>query len=319
MTDTAAAAIGGDPAEILSARALDVAPYRERVRVLTERFGLGLEATLFALGALPICLPRADHPERRRAMARFIAARAGKVSAAFPQLVADHFAALRRPGRVDVMRQAVEPGVAGLLSLLTGVPIAFDRHPNVSRIFSPGLGPARRRRVEAELRDFIAECQARFPEDDEAMTGLRLSLLILGRDALVGTLGTSLERLVAASQGAAWREVDWPPTPPATGVPYIERVAVEPVTVAARALAPGDSLRAQLSEYEAAPDPRTRMSFFGAGAHLCLGRTMALDLWAALGAYLADGRERPRVVAYALRRDDVFAIPERFELEVSAP
>ncbi len=319
MTDTAAAAIGSDPAEILSARALDVAPYRDRVRLLTERFGLELDATLFALGALPICLPRADHPERRRAIARFIAARAEAVRAELPALVAEHFAALRRPGRADVMREAVEPGVAALLSLLTGVPIVFDRHAHVSRIFSPGLGPARRRQVEAELRDFIAECRARFAQDDEAMTGLRLSLLILGRDALVGTLGVSLQRLVAAADGAAWRDIDWPATPPATGVPYIERVAVEPVTVAGRALAPGNSIRAELASYEAAPDPRTRASFFGAGAHLCLGRTLALDLWAALGAFLAQGDERPRLLTFALRRDDVFAIPERFEIEVALP
>ena len=52
-------------------------------------------------------------------------------------------------------------------------------------------------------------------------------MVILGRDTLLGTLGESLYCILSTNQGRRLNEISYPQTPPETGVPYIERIAVK--------------------------------------------------------------------------------------------
>ena len=310
--------IPDEPAEILKARDLDVVPYAPRVGALADRLGLDLSATLDALNAVPLCLPRDRHSEARRDMAGLIAAQAEPLRAALPGLVARHFAPLTRPGRVDAMAGVVAPAVAEVISILVGMSVTVEEGSHISRIFSQTLGVARRKRMDEELARLQRRLRDQFPAADDRTLGLKLSLLILGRDAMMGTFGCSLEDM-ARRAGGGWSALAWPETPPRTGVPYIDRIALGDVTVGGRPVDKGETIRAALADYEKADDPRLRLSFFGAGAHLCLGRALSLEIWRELGAFLAASPARPRVTAFALRRDDVFQIPESFEMEIAVP
>lgn len=305
-----------DPTAILRHPALDVVPYAERAARLAAHSGLDLSATIFALRHVPIAVPRDRHPEARRAMAALIAEATPGLRAELPGKVASHLAVLTRPGCIEAMEAVVTPLVGDIISALCGVTVAHHEAPTVSRIFSQKAGPARRLRIEAELRALIARIEDRYPGASPEEVGLRLSLVILGSDALMGLLGTSLHAVFTDAAGRALSEAAFPETPPRTGVPYIDRIAQEPCTVEGTALAVGDQIRAQLDVLEAAADPGRRMGFFGAGAHLCLGRALSLDLWREIGRAFSTIGARVRVVDYALRKDDVFAFPERLVLEV---
>ncbi|MFN7223685.1 MAG: hypothetical protein ACK4MS_06690 [Paracoccaceae bacterium] len=305
-----------DPAEILRSPHLDVVPYAPRVLALSEHLGIDLSATLYALGAIPLCQPRDSHPAVRRAAARMISERSGALRAAIPDIIKARCTVLTEPGRVDVMREVVEPLVSDTLSILADMPIDVAEHAHIGRIFSQTLGVAKRRKMEHELDQLVTGLRQTFPDADDETVGLKLSLAILGRDAMIGTLGCTLHDLVLKLDGAAWSTLAWPETPTRTGVPYIDRVAVQNVTIKGRPVDRGGIVRAQLDDYETAQDPRSRLGFFGAGAHLCLGRALTLDLWSALGSLLAQCAGQPHLVAFALRRDDVFHIPETLVLEI---
>lgn len=313
------AAISADPAEILKSRELDVVPYAGRVGALADRLGLDFSATIHALEAIPLCQSRERHPAVRRAMAEMVAARTEDLRRAIPGIVARSTTALTRPGRVDVMAEVVMPMVSDMISGLIEMPFDVAETGQISRVFSQALGVAKRRRMEEELARLTETLRARFPALDEEAIGLKLSLSILGRDALLGTFGCSLHAMADQAAGRSFAALDWPDLPPRTGVPYIDRVALVSVRVGDRPVDPGGNIRARLADYEGSDDPRAGLSFFGAGAHLCLGRALSLDLWRAMTAALSASPMVPRVLAYGLRRDDVFHIPETFDLEVSAP
>ena len=58
------------------------------------------------------------------------------------------------------------------------------------------------------------------------------------------------------------------------------------------------------------------MRFWGFGAHLCLGRKLSLQIWRGITTELLTLAPVVTVTRYGLLRDDVFAIPGTFEIEV---
>lgn len=307
-----------DPVEILKSRHLDVVPYAKRVVALSEHLGIDLSSTLFALGYVPLCQQQDSHAAARRGLAKLIAERNEALRSAIPAMVRRHCGVLGLPGRVDVMPAVIEPLVSQALSVLAGISLDVAGVDYVSRIFSQTLGVAKRRKLEQTLGQMIAQLRAAFPDADDSGIGQRLALVILGRDAMLGTFGRSLHGMAQSAQGAAWSALDWPDAPHRTGVPYIDRVAIRDVCVGGQPVDAGGVIRAQLSEYEAAADPRKHLGFFGGGAHLCLGRALALEIWQGVAAYLSQSAARPLVLEYGLRRDDVFFLPQTFILEISA-
>ncbi|MCR8725577.1 hypothetical protein [Frigidibacter sp. ROC022] len=309
--------ISTDPRDILKSSHLDVVPYALRVSALSERLGIDLSSTLFALHSVPLCQGRGSHAEIRRAAAGLIADRTPALREAIPAMVEERCAVLCRAGRVEVMEEVIRPLTSDTLSILVGMPIDMGDYDLISRIFSQTLGVAKRRRMERELGDLVSRLRRAFPDAGDDIVGLKLALAILGRDAMMGTFGCTLHDLARAQEGGAWSALDWPEVPTRTGVPYIDRIALKQVSVGGETHAEGDTVRAQLTRLEAAEDPRARLGFFGSGAHLCLGRALTLDLWSALSACLAQSSARVRVCDYALRRDDVFHIPQILMLEIA--
>lgn len=308
--------IADDPSEILKSPHLDVVPYAARIRMLSERLRIDLSTTIFVLTVIPLCQNRGRHADMRRIIAAQIAERSDALKAALAEMVAQRLAPLTRPRQVDVMAEVVSPLVGDIISALIGVPVHLQDSGHISRVFSQVIGVSKRRKLEQELRDLRAALTEAFPNADDLAIGMKLSLAILGRDALMGTLGCSLHRVIAQAEGRAFDQIDWPDLPPCTGVPYIDRVALCPVSVAGKTYEPGAVLRGDLARFEQSDDARAPMSFFGAGAHLCLGRAMSLELWKAMMADLRASDVKARVQHYSLRRDDVFHIPETFLLEI---
>jgi hypothetical protein len=301
-----------DPAAVLTSPLLDVTPFADRVAALAARTGLDFSATVFALRALPLATPRGPHAPMRRALAAALAPRLPVLRERLAGIVANRFAVLSRPGEVEMMDAVVVPLVGDVLTVLSGVEVAADECGLVSRIFSEILGPSRRLRLEGEVRELRSRIEAAFPGADEAETGQRLALVILGRDALIGTVARSLEALFR--EGVPFAALDWPEAPPRTGVPFIDRVAVAEGIVSSRHVAPGKTMRASLQLHETGIGEA--LGFFGAGAHVCLGRTPALDLWREIGRYVTALPGRPEVLEFRLRKDDVFAYPETFRVQV---
>ena len=300
----------------LTHASLSPPPYVDLYGELEARFGLDFSNLRLAFGHIPLCLHGPQHANARKAIAGQLARRRSTVLGAMEARVAQHFGRLARPGPVELMAEAIEPFVADFMGALIDIEDAgLDADSLISRIFSRGMGIAKRKRAEAEVAALRARIEAG-GATDRADVGQKLAMMILGRDALTGTLAYSLRDVLVAAEGRRFAALTWPELPSSTGVPYIERMAHEAARVEGVTLAPGERVRIMLRAFGETGDARDRAQFFGAGAHTCLGRPIALEAWAAIGTFLCGLPTTAGPLRCTPRNDDIFAIPASLELEV---
>ena len=311
--------------ELLRSDHLTQPQYISKYEELAARLGLDFAQICFALRHIPLCLDGSRHAQARRALASIIATNHATLGQAAPLLVERYFGELRSAGRYDLMRTAVEPLVDTLISTLVGIPAEIvGRFQNLGQVFDMSIGVSKRRQLELRLSNARAEIEASLggqasPDD----VGYRLALIILGRDALVGTIGESLHVLIAdegglgpvdgIASGRSWSTIEFPAQPPRTGVTHIERVVTQTLEFESCVLNAGDRVRLYLQADEGV----TGHALFGTGAHACLGQPRAMDLWREICSFLAALPSLVSVVEYRPRTSDyVFSHPEVLVVEI---
>lgn len=304
--------------EFLLSPNLAVVPYHPAYEDMAKRNpNFAFANLLFAFKYIPLCLNGSEHAFARRKIAQYMASRKLDVAAAIPGLVESRFGALATCNRIELVREAIEPLVKDVLCALNEI-YEIDRSVmhSPSAVFDRMMSAKRRRALDSDLakiRESIRHARgADLTEEDE---GFSLALMILGTDALAGTLGESLHQVLTANQGLRLSEIEFPSTPTATGVPLVERVVTEPFEYEGIMLEKGARVRLMLQSFQYSPEARMRM--FGAGIHVCLGRQMSLDVWSHITRLLSGIDARVRIVDYTLRDDDyVFTYPSNFVIEL---
>jgi hypothetical protein len=305
---------------LLTSRHVRPATYSEDYAALQNSLGLDFSDVLFAISYIPLCLHGEPHRIARRRVAEHLAARKSKLEACMVAAVQSHLRILREPGDVEMMRQVLEPLVISVMEPLTDVVPAAAECRMLSKIFDKSIGPRKRQRINAELgrlRDLISSKLG--PDASREAVGLRVALLILGHDALLGTMGESLHSILAANAGRRLDEMRYPEVPPETGVPFTERVAVESFVDEGKQFNVGDRFRIYLQAFAYSGPARERTRIFGVGSHMCLGKSLSLDLWRAVTSYLASIPLRVEVISHALCSDNyVFLCPDHLTLRLRA-
>jgi hypothetical protein len=116
-----------------------------------------------------------------------------------------------------------------------------------------------------------------------------------------------------AQAGRKLSEMEFPPAPTHTGVPYVERTVTRPIEIAGLTLQPGSRCRLMVQSFSYTDEPDDRMRLFGAGVHSCLGRPLSLDLWGKVTKRLSQIERRVEILRYELRTDDyLFTCPKTF-------
>jgi hypothetical protein len=253
-------------------------------------------------------------------MSEFLAKRKRELSERVPEIVASRFNVMRGAGRVEIMQEAIVPLALDIMSIIVGLNVSTANCQSVSAAFDKLININKRRRIAADMATLKKAIESQLgPQASQEDIGLRLALLVLGRDPLVGTLGESLYRLLANNPDRYLSDIGYPEIPPETGVPVIERIVVTPFQFAGCHFEAGDRLRIYLQSFAYARDHRTRASFFGGGAHTCLGRPLSIEVWKAITGLLSAVRLRTTVLSYARRDSDyVFVCPEHLEVELRA-
>jgi cytochrome P450 len=297
---------------------LFVSPYRPAYEDMAKRHrDYAFPNLLFAFKYIPMCLNGDDHKTARRQIAEYLAARKGAVSAAAADMVDRRFGGLATRERVELMTEAIEPLVKDVLGTLNRTDEAGRvLIRSASAVFDRMMGAKKRRELDdeiAEIRGLIRRGLG--PDAGEDQEGFSLALFILGNDALAGTLGESLHQILLANRGRCLSEIDYPATPPATGVPFVERIVMEPFEYEGTPLRKGERIRILLQSFQYSGDAADRIRIFGAGIHACLGRQLSLEIWSLITRKLSEITARAEIIDYALRYDDyVFAYPTRLSI-----
>lgn len=308
-----------DCREIISSDKLIPATYAEDYEALSERFGLDFSSLIFAFHYIPLCLSGERHAHIRMAVGKFLGNRRDVVESRLPEMVARHLARFRREGRIEVMGDIVEPLVHEYTCLIAGIePEDAKECHRTSQIFDKSSNLNKRKAMEAEVASLRTSIASRSQGASDEEIGLRLAYFILGKDPLKGTLGSSLHRLLTEWAGSPLSEIEFPNYPPETGVPFIERIVIEPFSHGDTSFEPGNRVRILLQSFSHTQSPLGRSNFFGAGSHACLGRPLSLSFWTSVAAYLSASPMRVTVLSHTPRTTDyVFACPDVLSVDVA--
>ena len=290
--------------------------YADRHGALAEKLGFDASEIVKVTQHVPLCLRNSEHRESRKRLGILIAEGAGRVRRTTNEVLPSMISDLLTPGRHDVMSEFIDPFVNMVMTAMVGTSVRFQSDTMVSRLFSQSIGVSKRKRMNNELKSLNDQIRQQMPGLNETEIGDRVALCILGTDTLRGTFGCSLHDIFVrgASHDIDALTADFPPR---TGVPYIDREALAPANVSGTEYHSGQTFRAWLSSLEDVQEQDARNHFFGFGAHTCLGRKISTEIWKMVTNNLESHPSSIRVLDYARRRDDVFNIPQTFDIEVT--
>ncbi len=304
-------------AEVLASHAFHVADAAEDYRQISRRTGQRFPTVIAALDQIPLAKEGQAHRDLRDAMAQVIAAKAKKIGPRLEfdlkRLFGDLIVAGRR---IDLVADVALPTYASAFSELLDLEPSLVREGAESEVFDRLISLNRRKRLEANM---VATLERLKPAAGLGTFSpeFALAITILGRDALVGSLSVALWYEFARNAGRRLDEIDFGPTLGATGVPVIERLAVEDTHISGVPIAKGTRVRLffdATSRQNAGADAGL---LFGKGRHLCLGKPIALVAWRMVTTLLNRSDLRVEPSSFAFRKGDfIFNYPEHAYVEL---
>ncbi len=304
--------------QILSAPNVHPAPALETYRDMPAKLAPHFSSTAFVFESIPLSMKGGQHAAYRRRAAEFLATRKPALTSWTEQELPRFLDPLSRPGQVDLVSAVLKPMVRALIEQVADVPLPPQLElESASLVFDKSLALTRRQALEAHLETLTEHVRSHLgPEASDEELGLRVGLVVVGKDATLGSFGESLRDLVGRHDGGYWRDIAFPRSPHRTAVPFIERIAEAPVTLAGVEYPAGTRFRVLLIAYTLEPED-SHHRLFGAGAHACLGRPLSVDAWQAIGACLKTLDTRVRLIDYQLAHDEyVFTVPRTFMVEI---
>jgi cytochrome P450 len=296
-----------------------VVDYAEAYAQLERRTGQDWADLIHALHNIPLANEGERHSELRRDFAKIIRARSDATKLVVEDLVSEIVPAVFRDGRsTELVQELLRPILDALFSELIGVPAPKTNSggPSASQIFDRFLGLNRRKAVQSEVSRLSKELTENTSEP-KISVDYAVAFMILGHDALLGALGSSLLALLREGTGLRLCDLSYPDSLPQTGVPYLERIARTDSAIHGISFRPGDRVRLFLEACPARGHSTDETPFFGKGRHLCLGKELSQWLWRTLTHSLAKVPHRVRVEEARLRsRDFVFSVYESIRVSV---
>ena len=263
--------------------------------------GIRIDSLLEALQQAPLCRNGAGHMASRKEFAQRLQARTDAAVAAFDVIARDRLAELcAAGGTADLFDGLLLPAMAGVVEELGG----SDIHGIDIRLFSPsqifGIGQKlsgpRLQQIEAHVASSGAQTDG---------SGSALAMTLFAGDPTLGSLGETLIELIGAHPGERLSDIDWPARFTRTCLPFADRSAAEHMEVAGARIRKGDRIAIYLGSFQAEGSLH-----FGSGAHTCLGKSIAEQLWTKLRSALKARDERMEIVGVAYREADfAFTMP----------
>jgi cytochrome P450 len=297
--------------DLLRDKRLVVPDALEAIKRLEAHFNRPFPNLTFAARCIPLLVEGSIHREIRRRLAEFLTEGRVRTTAALPRLMEQYVEPLNGRRQVEWIRGCMAPMVADMFSRMCDFPAPLP-FPTlvITRVFDRFASLAAFEEAEkqaAALRERIAKDVPHL--DEETL----FAALVLGRDPTLGTLGTSLLSILRRNLDRPLATIDFPDYPPETGVGIAERIATEAIAVDGETIAAGDRVRLYYQPISAEGSTVHRQNLFGAGAHSCLGRPIALDLWRALTRTLRRFSGRVTSVDVEFEPSTLFVVPRRLE------
>lgn len=289
-----------------------VAPDLDTALQTVERhYHVTLPNLRWAAGELPLVLNGERHARVRGDIAKLLS-RERKNSDTWRQplgeIVRTTFAAA---GTIEAVGDVLLPIVNVVFGTLaqidaTFAPLSltrvFDHYASYRHLMAAEAGIA-------TLRERLAA--AGIPDD---AIGTHVATIVLGRDSLLASLSEALIDFAVASRG---QRLDNPTAKAPRlfgGVAVGERLVDEAFLFRGASFAAGQRVRLYFQGYGYREAETERLAMFGAGKHSCLGRALALEVWALLAAEIRNVPLTMQAVEFEYVRNSMFTMPKLINL-----
>ena len=182
-----------------------------------------------------------------------------------------------------------------------------------SQVFDRTLSVNRRKSLNRRIGRLLEDAKANIASEAPVLDA---ALVVVGADSLLGSAIESFVGEVRRHTGKRLSDMDWSEKLSSTAVPYVERVATRPCQVAGTEIEPGQRIRLYLDAFERG-GAEARDFFFGAGRHVCLGKSISTQVWQILTSLFRDVDCRVSIDAVSYRPSDyVFNVPDSVKVTV---
>jgi hypothetical protein len=281
------------------------------VQAVEQHYGVTLPNLRWAAGELPLVLNGDRHMRARGDIAKLLS-RGKRNSGDWRQRVveiAGH--AFATAGSLEAVGDVLLPMVNAVFETVGQIEVTFAPL-TLTRVFDHYASYSHLLAAEAG----IADLRQRFAAagiPDEAI-GTHVATIVLGRDSLLASLSEALIDFAVASRG---RRLDDPgaKTPRLFGgVTVGERLVEEAFVFRGAHFGAGQRVRLYFQGYGYCEAETDRLAMFGAGKHSCLGRALALEVWALFAAEIRKAPLTVRSVQFEYARNSMFTMPKTIDL-----
>lgn len=192
----------------------------------------------------------------------------------------------------------------------------MDYYPGLIAILSGNNSLKATTKIDQTFRKIYALAKERFPNEDAAKHSIRVVFSTLGSEPLGAALARSFDVLFQGTECADIAKLGWTSNFPATGPGMVYRECKHaPVNLGGTASAV-KVVDVDLNRF-LADEGANRNHMFGVGPHACLGRGIALSLWARVVANMKDNPFKITHIHTAPTTHKIFDYPSAIQIEVS--
>ena len=288
---------------------LKIPTYYER---LARELGRDFPNIRFVAGFIPLLHSGQRHRVLRQQSAIFLHSRAEALAAFERNAAALVKQKLGQPGRVEMVAEIIEPIFKMAAEAITGLPY----FPDVFLVFTTNNSLKMTNKIDSDFAELRKMAWARFPDDSADTHAMRVMLSTQGIAPIGAGLAASFAGVLAHKNATPICDLKWGDHYIKTGLVMVGRESVKgPVNLGEGASAVRVcevDMRSFLAE---GGQPN---HIFGAGAHACLGRAVALALWLRIGADLAQNTLKIRLLEKAAPSHKILEYPGKMLVEVFA-
>jgi hypothetical protein len=315
-----------DPEAILQIlRNPDFVVHEYRFDLALSRYGVHLPHLARMRDFLPLAVEGEPHAILRNRMVTEVSSNTAAAIEAYEAALA---AALKNKivesadGRACLARDVFLPSLrkasivlAGLANYINSVD-EIDDLVDLPLFFDDMISIKKR----AQLEEIAARVLHAMPDDmDQDERYLRLSMLTLAIDTLSASIVLSVKSILEREPGVALSRMNWDAELTSTGLPFIERKALEATHLSHQLISQNDRVRLLIDAagVRGGACPHYADLYFATGAHQCIGKAVSRKLWKSTVELLRPIDRTLRITAFSFRpRDSVFSLLASVEVDI---
>lgn len=284
-------------------RSSDVLVYerRKELHEFAAEKGVRIDSIQHALAYAPLANNGAAHKTTRRQFSAMLQPRVSEAVMAFRKVSDDRLTEIcGKDATIDMFDSLILPAMNAAIGGLGGSQIDSGsfKLASPSQIFGVGQKMSGPRLRSLEEQVSAAHSQANYSPSAIAMT-------LFAGDPTLGSLGETLIEQLERNRGATLADIEWAPKMTRTSLPFAERQAARDFECGGALIRKGDRIAVYLGAFGS-----DGSLHYGAGAHKCLGKALAEQLWNELRASLSGRPGRMELLSVAYREADfAFTMP----------